>query len=396
MLFLNKVLANLRQNFVLRALRGNLSVLKASAKRMNIEEFRARFQPHLEAWIARKSTSYARYTGDPFLLSLFNYTSQLASGGGKRIRPYVAYLMWKSLADENHNDEKINKILVALELFHLFCLVHDDMIDRGTQRYDIPTVQRYVAGELRRRGQLGDHDHIGDSQALLIGDMLFSWSHEAMNGGDFPCDVREVARHYFHLMIDEVVVGQMIDVDMMTRRETSLHMIRQKMVLKTASYTFIRPMQIGAALAGANIEDTSTCLEDYCYQLGLSLGLAFQTQDDLLDLTGTPDTTGKTLFADLRDGTHTLFTQFIFECGTAAERRELRELLGSNLGAEDRERVLDLFQRSGALAHGRAQVERYLQKSQTLIDSGPLCREARAGFNNLVEVIRKRDEKYRV
>jgi geranylgeranyl diphosphate synthase, type I len=367
--------------------RGNLLSFKASAKRMHIEEFRTGFQPHLDAWIGRKAGSYARYTGDPFLLSLFNYTGQLASGGGKRIRPYVAYLMWKSLADDCERDEKIIRFLVALELFHLFCLVHDDMIDRGTQRYDIPTVQRYVAGELRRRGQLGDHDHIGDSQALLLGDMLFSWSHEAMCDGDFSVEVRDAARHYFHLMID---------VDMMTRRETSLHTIRQKMVLKTASYTFIRPMQIGASLAGANMNDASTRIENYCYQLGLALGLAFQTQDDLLDLIGTPDTTGKTLFADLRDGTHTLFTQYIFECGNEKERMELRQILGSNVGAEDRNRVLDLFQRSGALAHGRAQVEQYLQKSQNLIDSGPLCREARDGFNHLIEVLRQRDTHWRV
>jgi geranylgeranyl diphosphate synthase type I len=363
---------------------------------MHIEEFRARLQPHLDHFTQAKAKSYARYTDDTFLLSLFDYVHRLSAGSGKRIRPYVAYLVYCSAIQNegttHHNaderDEAVIRFLVSLELFHLFCLVHDDVIDRGTQRYGLPTIGRFVADELRTQGRFGDHEHTGNAQAMLLGDLLFAWSHEILNySRDFPRRVLDQVGCYFSSMIDEVVVGQMIDVDMMTRRDTSVEVIQQKMVLKTASYTFIRPMQIGAALA-----DASAPYEEYCHDLGFSLGVAFQTKDDLLDLVATPDTTRKTLFADLRDGTHTLFTQYIFEHGSEDDQRQLRGMLGADLGAEDRPRVLELFERSGALAHGQAQVDAQLQCAARLVKDGPLCSAARHGFMHLIEMIRARSK----
>jgi geranylgeranyl pyrophosphate synthase len=68
---------------------------------MHIEEFRMRLQPHLDHFTQAKAQSYARYTGDQFLLSLFNYVHRLSAGSGKRIRPYVAYLVYRSAVDES-------------------------------------------------------------------------------------------------------------------------------------------------------------------------------------------------------------------------------------------------------------------------------------------------------
>jgi geranylgeranyl diphosphate synthase type I len=186
-------------------------------------------------------------------------------------------------------------------------------------------------------------------------------------------------------MIDEVVIGQMLDVDMMTRRDTSLDVIQQKTLLKTASYTFIRPLQIGAALA-----DKSAECEEFCHELGLGLGMAFQTQDDLLDLIGTPATTQKTLFSDLRENQHTIFTQYILEYGSETERETLRQLLGADLQPQDRDRVIDLFESSGAIAHGRATIECYLDRACRAIDTAPLQSEDKQAFYGLAGYIRGR------
>jgi geranylgeranyl pyrophosphate synthase len=140
------------------------------------------------------------------------------------------------------------------------------------------------------------------------------------------------------------------------------------------------------------LADASARYEEYCHDLGFSLGVAFQTQDDLLDLIATPDTTHKTLFADLRDGTHTLFTQYILEHGSEDDQRQLRGMLGADLGAQDRPRVLELFERSGAVAHGEAQVESHLQQAVRLVEDGPLCTAARDGFMHLIDVIRARSK----
>lgn len=351
---------------------------------MRIEEFRPQLQPHLDGFIARKAGSYASLIDDTFLRSLLDYPSRLAGASGKRIRPYVAYLLFRSHA--GRDSESAIRVLVSLELFHLFCLVHDDIIDKGTQRYGLPTIHHFAAEQMRQDGRQSQHAHIGEAHALLIGDLLFSWSHEALNGGDFPNRVLDHVRRVFHTMIDEVVIGQMLDVDLMTQRHTRRETIERKIELKTASYTFVRPMQIGAALA------ESDC-DGFCEELGLALGMAFQVQDDLLDLVGTPRTTQKTLFADLRDGTHTLFTQHILESGSEEDIRDLRALMGANLTSDDRERVLDLFTRSGALESGRDIVSRNLQIAGRLINDGTLRQPERDGFCELISLLEKRDNK---
>lgn len=190
---------------------------------MRIEEFRARLQPHLDSFIAGKTRHLTTYSEDTFLLSLLDYPGQLASGRGKRIRPYVTYLLFRSLREDkagdepDARDEAALRLLVSLELFHLFCVVHDGIIDRGTQRYGLPTIQRFTAGTMQsrercrqcrhaRRHECGcvEPERIGDAQAMLCGDLLFAWAHEVFNSGQgFTASALDEARPYFSRMIDE-------------------------------------------------------------------------------------------------------------------------------------------------------------------------------------------------
>ncbi len=352
---------------------------------MRLETFRTQLQPHLDAFVADKTRSYSPLLHDAFLRELLDYPALLANASGKRIRPYVAFLIFRSGCDDAEMQEKALRTLVSLELFHLFCLVHDDIIDKGTQRYGLPTIHAFAARHLREKNTK-EAEHIAQSHAILIGDLLFSWSHEALNGGDFSHRVLDCARRVFTTMIDEVVIGQMLDVDLMTKNETSRAVIERKIHLKTASYTFVRPMQIGAALSGVSCDV-------FCQELGLALGMAFQVQDDLLDLVGTPRTTQKTLFADLRDGTHTLFTQHIFESRIARDIDDLRALMGADLTVADRHRVLDLFTRTGALEVGRQIVHDNLCVAKTLLDNGTLRDQERDGFLHLISILEARDKK---
>jgi geranylgeranyl diphosphate synthase type I len=243
-----------------------------------------------------------------------------------------------------------------------------------------------VAAEMEAGNGLHDRGHIGNAQALLLGDILFAWAQESFHGNrDFDTATQQSAQTYFNLMIDEVVLGEMLDVDMMTRLQTTQASIEKKMLLKTAAYTFVRPMQMGAALAG-----TGRRHEHYCSELGLSLGVAFQIQDDLLDIVGTPQTTHKTLFADLRDHQHTYFTQYIFEYGSSQEKVELRQLLGADLTANDYGRVLDLFERSGALDHGRERIRRHLDEACLLVENAPFCNPFKDPFRQLIATMRRR------
>jgi geranylgeranyl pyrophosphate synthase len=106
-------------------------------------------------------------------------------------------------------------------------------------------------------------------------------------------------------------------------------------------------MQIGAALAGA-----SKSADRFCDVFGITLGLAFQIQDDLFDLTLSAKQLGKAAFSDLSNCQHTVFTQYIFDHGTAAQKKQLTQLFGSILSEDDRPRIAALFTDSQALAHG--------------------------------------------
>ncbi|HEX8552615.1 MAG TPA: polyprenyl synthetase family protein [Abditibacteriaceae bacterium] len=351
-----------------------------------LDEFRATFQPHLDSFVQSRLDVCAPLCDDAFLHDVLSYLAAIGQGTGKRIRPYVAWLAFDALAGDN---ARINEALVALELFHLFCLVHDDVIDHGTQRYGIPTIQHYVASRMNDDATHAGHlpsraSHVGNAHALLLGDLLFAWAHQSFDLDDFPASARSRARGFFRSMIDEVLVGQMIDVDMTARRATSLETIRRKLVLKTASYTFIRPMQIGAALAGDGE------FENYFYDLGLALGLAFQLQDDWLDISGAPQNTQKTFLSDVREGQHTYFTQYVFECGTPSQHDELRALLGAELGEADRARVGEFFARTGALAHGKQEIERHLEQARALLENGPLPAAHRDAFLSLIGSLQRR------
>jgi geranylgeranyl diphosphate synthase type I len=342
---------------------------------MEIQAFKKRFDPVLERLLKNILVSYQGLTQDAFIREMIDYSRELLMAGGKRVRPYMAWLTYK--ASGGRDDKRALEVFAGLELFHAFALVHDDIMDHGTERHGIKTAHRYVAERLKELKRQGDHEHLGEAQAILVGDLLFAWSVGQVAGtkGWIP----------FRKMIDEVMVGQMIDVDVMTRRSVDDVLLADKMRLKTASYTFVRPMQVGAAYAGANGKTAR-----FCEAYGLPLGTAFQIQDDLLDL-ATPSTkSGKTAFSDLREGNHTVFTQFIRARGTAKQKRELESLIGSVLSEKDRPRVMRLFEESGAIEHGRALIEGYFEEALEAIEKAKFRPVHAEPYRQLVEYIRAR------
>lgn len=342
---------------------------------MKIEAFKKRFDPVLERLLKEILVSYRRLTKDPFILETVDYSRELLMTGGKRVRPYMAWLMYKAAGGKN--DKRAFEVFTGLELFHMFALVHDDIMDHGLERHGIQTAHVYIAEQLKRLERQGDLPHLGEAQAILMGDLLFAWA------------VRQIAPtkswDIFIDMIDEVMVGQMIDVDVMTRRSVEDEVLADKMRLKTASYTFIRPMQIGATMAGANGK-----MRRFCEAYGLPLGMAFQIQDDWLDI-ATPSTkSGKTSFSDLRSGQHTVFTQFIRTRGTREQKRELEAMINTPLKERDRPRVMRLFTESGAMEHGLMMVEGYFEEAAEAIDAARFSPKQAKPFQDLIEYVQAR------
>jgi geranylgeranyl diphosphate synthase type I len=243
----------------------------------DLSEFKNIFNPILTHYLDDKTEVFLSNTTDPFIIDLINHSKKLVENGGKRIRPYIAYLMYKALG--GIENEEILKLLISLELFHTFALVHDDIMDRGKERHGVKTIQQYVKEVLEKDTKTQDAIHVGNSQAILVGDLFFKWAVQAFDEIDLENGKLAQAKTYFYKMIDDVCLGQIIDVDLSVRENFPKELIDKKNRLKSASYTFIRPLQIGMALT-----EIDGKMEKFCEDLGLELGLAYQMQDDLMDM----------------------------------------------------------------------------------------------------------------
>jgi geranylgeranyl diphosphate synthase type I len=242
-----------------------------------LQKFKESFDPVLKNYVDQKIAVFLKDTDDPFILNLVNHSRKLVENGGKRIRPYIAYLMYKSSGGTN--EQEALKLVTSLEIFHSFALVHDDVMDKGAERRGIQTIHEYVKETLEKENISGDLSHIGNSQAILVGDLLLAWALEVFDESGFDKNKLVRTKEYFYKMINDVILGQIIDIDLSVRENFPKEMIDKKNRLKSASYTFIRPLQIGASLVKI---DGAT--EKFCEELGLQLGLAYQMQDDLMDM----------------------------------------------------------------------------------------------------------------
>lgn len=352
----------------------------------SLVDFKAGLEPHIAAFIERKRKDIRGVTGCAFISDVFGHVATVIGNGGKRARPYVAYLAY--LSEGGKADERVLEALVGLELFHVFVLIHDDVIDRAPKRHDVETVHEYV-----RRAHPFDAEgaalaHFGDAQAILAGDAVFNWSRDVLCEYG-PVAVSKRVAAAFSRMIDEVVIGQMLDVATSAQHRVTDADLDTKTELKSARYTFTQPMRIGALLRGADIDADADRSELY-KTLGFALGMAFQMQDDLLDMVGDEKKTGKVVFKDIEAGQHTHFTQYVFKQGTEADRELLSRLFGKPLREADRAELLALFERSGAIANGRRRIISYLDDARAAIDGSHWNAGAKAAWHTLTDQLSRR------
>ncbi len=335
---------------------------------MRIQAFKKRFDKAFGRTLDRKTREMRALTQDAHTRSVIAHARTLATAGGKRVRPYLAYLAYRAAGGKG---ERVIDTLVGLELFHVFALVHDDIMDRGESRHGVATA----------------HVKFGDAQAILVGDLLFNWASEIIA----PTKSQPI----FAKMVDEVILGQMLDVDAIRREKVTDRFIEDKMRLKTASYSFIRPMQFGVAMADSSPtppprggERGGASLYRFCEQFGLPLGLAFQIQDDLLDLTGTSKSLGKIVMNDVKEGQKTVFTQFVSR--DAKNRALLNRMKGKTLTAADRKRFKKMFEESGAIEYGIEMMEMYFEEAVDVLEHSGLRRADKESYMELVRYLRIR------
>ena len=351
---------------------------------MELAEFKKIFDPVLEDFLENRINEFSKNTSDAFIKDFISYSKTLTLTGGKRVRPYIAYVMY--VANGGKDIENAIRLFISLEIFHMFALIHDDIMDKQNKRHGVDTIHAYVLKKLKEQKRTGDIENVARAQGILLGDLFFSWAMEIFldNRSFLPENISK-AHDYFYKMVDEVCLGQILDIDTTTRESALEELINEKTRLKTSRYTFVRPMQIGAHLA--NPENN---LDQYSESLGTKLGIAFQIQDDLFDLTLTPDKKYKTVLSDMRTHQQTIFTQFILDSGSKKNKSELLALWGSDLTPADRPRVINLFKSSGALSYGIQEMNTNFEEALSVLEASQLPRKYKIELRELVNTIRNR------
>ncbi|MEU1628256.1 polyprenyl synthetase family protein [Streptomyces sp. NPDC020096] len=265
------------------------------------------------------------------------------AAGGKRIRPLLCGVGWHAVGGAERTPVPVLRVAAALEMFHAFCLIHDDVMDNSATRRGRPTVQRALAAAHQDRGRAAA-DRLGASAAILIGDLALTWSDELLHtAGLTPAQLTAVLP-VVDTMRTEVVYGQYLDLLATGIPSDDLGIPLQVIRYKTAKYTIERPLQIGAALAGAG-----RALLDVLSAYALPLGEAFQLRDDLLGVFGSPEVTGKPGLDDLRDGKHTVLLALGLQRADALQRQALRTLVGDPALDEDgADRIREVLISTGA------------------------------------------------
>lgn len=341
---------------------------------MNIAEFQLQFTAYLQQWCERKCQSYAGLNLPTSIQALITKGIDLLQSDGKRVRPYIAYLAYTYHGGSNQ--QAIFQLGLVLEILHVFALIHDDWMDHGTLRRGKPTAHVFMAQLFTEQNRIGLIEHVAASQAVLLGDLVFSWVYQELNS--LP-GVNLVSTT-FSQMVDAVVLGQMIDIDSTTLSQISREQLEQKMELKTASYTFVYPLQLGALLAG----DQS--LQDFYVAFGNALGLGFQIQDDLLDILSID--VQKTPFSDIVNHQHSLCTYYVLNHGTDMQKALLHQVWGrSDLTNEERNLLKVMFVDSGAIAFAQAEMKNYFVRTESLLkqwahNSG--CHQAMQGLMTMI------------
>jgi geranylgeranyl diphosphate synthase type II len=279
--------------------------------------------------------------------SLYQPADYFLSMGGKRVRP-VLCLMGNELFGPIETDAW--QMAIAIELFHNFTLIHDDIMDRAPLRRGMTTV----------------HEKYGTSTAILTGDAMMVVSYDYISKVGSP-HIRRIL-HLFNRTASQVCEGQQLDMDFEQRSAVGMEEYLHMIGLKT-SVLLAASLQIGAILGGAGLGN-----QDKIYQFGKNLGLAFQIQDDYLDCYGDAAKVGKKPGGDILAGKKTFLLVKTLEVATDSQRRRIREL-ETEAPDEKIAGMMELFQACGVDAWVRELKEQYRQAAnQSLEDVAVLSR----------------------
>ncbi len=343
---------------------------------MDIVSFKEAFDPLLARHLAYKTDCYKKITKNQEILTLLQYAQEI-SEGGKRLRPFIVYSIYKARNPDSKLEEILD-LLLAIEIFHIFCLVHDDIMDEADTRHGKPTIHKYAQDILIRNDRINTK-RVSEAQAILVGDILFNSVYELLYKESWTRkpEIKNKITDIFMGLVQEVCIGQMIDINIVSKKDSDFDEIMEKTKLKTAYYSFARPMEIGFALIGEEHSFTN--------EFGENIGTLFQIQDDLLDIIGKKEETNKNTLSDVLKNQHTVLTHFIKNNSENRYRESLENI--QNLSTDE---IINLFNDSGAVNYAKQMIEEYTKKSLLIIQKSDIKEDNKDIFRYILSLLQNR------
>jgi len=283
--------------------------------------------------------------------------------GGKRIRPILC-LMGNELFGEIVTD--CYYVATAIELFHNFTLIHDDIMDKAPLRRGMQTV----------------HEKYDESTALLAGDVMLVRAYDYLNN---------ISTTYIHSILSlfnktarEVCEGQQLDMDFEKLASVGMPEYLRMIELKT-SVSLAASLQSGAILGGAGESN-----QQHLYEFGRNLGIAFQVQDDYLDAFGDPEKFGKKVGGDIIANKKTFLMIQALTVATGTEKQRLLQLMQQN-PADKVDQVLEIFRSAGVDSWARELKEQYTARAFEHLGEIAVLNKRKESLRQLAEWLLKRE-----
>lgn len=310
---------------------------------------------------------------DPLRTPVLEEVRALTLRGGKRLRAGLVVCGAALFDDDAADDPAVIDAAAALELLHTYLLIHDDIMDDDETRRGGPTIHVALGAST------GD-PRLGRDLAILAGDLAAALHEGLVARLDTAEDRRRRAATIFSEMHLDVVHGQTLDVlggadaEEVARR-------------KTASYTTVGPLAIGAALGGADAAQLVAL-----GALAAPIGIAFQLRDDLLGAFGSAAVTGKPVGTDLRQGKRTFLLARALERATPEQRRAIEAVLGVADAPEPAvARAIAALEETGARRQCEERCDQLARGAQGALDAGGFRADGKRFLTELIARITSRD-----
>ena len=295
--------------------------------------------------------------------TLYAPNDYFLSLGGKRIRPILC-LMGNELFTDIHPSAW--EVATAIEMFHNFTLIHDDIMDKAPLRRGLPTV----------------HEKFGQNTALLAGDIMLIKAYECLS--KVPSSILLPIFSLFNKIATEVCEGQQLDMDFEQRTNVVLDDYLL-MIEKKTSVLLAASLVMGAIVGGSGERN-----QQLLYQFGRKLGLAFQVQDDYLDAFGDPQKFGKQVGGDILADKKTFLLIHALETADKADVAILQSWLGKQ-GDNKVNDVLSVYRKCGIDHWALSLKNKFLDEALADLDQIAVVSARKKPLIELAEYLIKRD-----